>query len=69
MSAPFNVFNRNMGHEEAFILNPEDGYRKNVKKEYIETRKMTGFVSTQYSFVLKHDKGPSYGMFVFHKTL
>lgn len=24
ISAPLNVFKRNMGHEEAFILNPED---------------------------------------------
>ncbi len=25
ISAPLNVFNKNMGHEEAFILNPNDG--------------------------------------------
>ncbi len=25
ISATLNVFNKNMGHEEAFILNPNDG--------------------------------------------
>lgn len=39
ISAPLNVFNRNMGHEEAFILNPKyDMASKRVWNMHKEVR-------------------------------
>lgn len=36
ISAPFKVLNRNMGHEEAFMRNPEKDHFRHVKQKQVQ---------------------------------